>query len=721
MNKKLSVALFVVGLMIVAWVAWGFVGTSALALFMTLLIAIVYCAGAYELRQYRQATQSLGEALADVPQPLQDLPAWLQRLHPVLQNPVRLRIEGERVPLPGPALTPYLVGLLVMLGMLGTFLGMVVTFKGAVFALEGSANLTAIRAALAEPIKGLGLSFGTSIAGVATSALLGLISTLSRRERLGVVRELERQLSTVFRPFSAAYQRDQTFQALQVQAQAMPTIVAHLQSLAEQLDRRNEILSQQLIGQQQQFHQEAQAAYQGLAQSVERSLQQALVSSAKQAGETIKPVVESAMAHITQSAQATHAHLANSTQQQWQQLTQQWSDHARGVADNWTQVLSQQSQTQADLLARLDQNLQGFQTAFDARASQWLSSVVSTVAQGQSEQQNQDAERLKAWQASLQTMADQVTQSWQQVSQQTLSQQQAVCQAMEASAGQITERSSAHVADTLAGVTRLLNQSEELVRTRMEAESHWLATQGQRMDQLTAVWQRELGALRDQEAQRGQAAVDRLDALQAAVAQHLGTLGASLEAPMNRMLQTASEVPQAAAQVIAQLREEMTRLSERDTQSVAERTALMSQLADLLQALNTAADQQRGAIDSMVGAASGVLTQAGEQFAQALASQAGKLDDVAAQVAAGAVELASLGQAFGDSVSQFQQSNDKLMDSLHRIEGALSQSMARSDDQLAYYVAQAREVIDLSISSQQGIVEDLRRLHAQVAAGEGAA
>ena len=29
--------------------------------------------------------------------------------------------------LPGPALTPYLVGLLVMLGMLGTFLGMVVT------------------------------------------------------------------------------------------------------------------------------------------------------------------------------------------------------------------------------------------------------------------------------------------------------------------------------------------------------------------------------------------------------------------------------------------------------------------------------------------------------------------------------------------------------------------------------------------------------------------
>jgi hypothetical protein len=36
--------------------------------------------------------------------------------------------------------------------------------------------------------------------------------------------------------------------------------------------------------------------------------------------------------------------------------------------------------------------------------------------------------------------------------------------------------------------------------------------------------------------------------------------------------------------------------------------------------------------------------------------------------------------------------------------------MARSDEQLAYYVAQAREVIDLSITSQQSIVEDLRQL-----------
>ena len=34
----------------------------------------------------------------------------------------------------------------------------------------------------------------------------------------------------------------------------------------------------------------------------------------------------------------------------------------------------------------------------------------------------------------------------------------------------------------------------------------------------------------------------------------------------------------------------------------------------------------------------------------------------------------------------------------------------RSDEQLAYYVAQAREVVDLSLSAQRQITVDLQRL-----------
>src|SRR5450830_747470 len=134
--------------------AWGFVGTSWVALLMTGVIAGAYLLGALEVRRFRAATQALQEALAGLTQAPAELSSWLQQLPLALRHAVRLRVEGERAALPGLALTPYLVGLLVMLGMLGTFLGMVITFKGAVFALEGSTDLQAIRSALAAPIKG---------------------------------------------------------------------------------------------------------------------------------------------------------------------------------------------------------------------------------------------------------------------------------------------------------------------------------------------------------------------------------------------------------------------------------------------------------------------------------------------------------------------------------------------------------------------------------------
>ncbi|MCU0812474.1 MAG: hypothetical protein MUE59_15860 [Thiobacillaceae bacterium] len=160
MNRGIFALAFTSGAAVVVWVGAGFAVSNALALVMTLIISAVYLLGALEIVDFRRATASLAEALTAVPEQLSSLADWLGRLPPSLQNPVRLRIEGERVGLPGPALTPYLVGLLVMLGMLGTFLGMVVTLDGAVAALHATTDLPAIRAELAAPIKGLGLAFG---------------------------------------------------------------------------------------------------------------------------------------------------------------------------------------------------------------------------------------------------------------------------------------------------------------------------------------------------------------------------------------------------------------------------------------------------------------------------------------------------------------------------------------------------------------------------------
>ena len=711
-NGIATTAVFLIGLAAIAWVGWGFVGGNTLALAMTGAIAAVYLLGANELRQYRQATGTLASALADLAGPPADLSAWLDRIHPGLRNPVRLRIEGERAALPGPALTPYLVGLLVMLGMLGTFLGMVVTFKGAVFALEGSADLSAIRAALAEPIKGLGLSFGTSVAGVAASAMLGLVSAIARRERLEAVRLLDARIGTVLRPFSHAHRRDETFKALQAQAEALPRIADRLQAMMDDMARRAGQLDQQLRDQQARFHGEATAAYTELARSVGASLQDSLAASARLAGEAIRPVVASAMEGITQAARTTHQQLIDATQSQVQGLSTRWADTARDVAHGWAASMDRQVQANEALIQDLGRGLDAFTQTFEQRAQALLASVQDTAERSQARLADADRQRVEGWTQALSSMGDALAEEWRHTGAQALAQQQATSQALEAAAGQITQRASQHVGQALEGVARLLNQSEELVRSRLASEAQWVATQGERMTQLADVWRNEMAALRDQEAARGRAAVASLDALQAAVAGHLSTLGASLEAPMTRLIQTASEVPQAAAGVIAQLRQEMSRLSDKDGLALAERTEMMSQLRTLLQGIDQAALAQRAAIEGLVHSAGQVLEQAGQRFADALGSQAGKVDEVAARVTASAVELASLGESFHHGVNLFSASNDKLMDNLQRIEGAISQSLSRSDDQLAYYVAQAREVIDLSISSQQGIVEDLRRLHA---------
>jgi hypothetical protein len=136
MSRNLvAIVVFLVGLLAVCWIGVGYAGTHPLAAVVAAVIAACYLAGAYELFRYRQATTTLVQALPAIADGADNLDGWLSRLAPSLRNAVRLRVQGERVGLPAPALTPYLVGLLVLLGMLGTLLGMMATLRGTGLAL----------------------------------------------------------------------------------------------------------------------------------------------------------------------------------------------------------------------------------------------------------------------------------------------------------------------------------------------------------------------------------------------------------------------------------------------------------------------------------------------------------------------------------------------------------------------------------------------------------
>ncbi len=579
MNRTLHYTAFFLGLVAIGWVGAGYIGSNPLALAITLLVGAFYLMGALELHRFQQATATLARSVTDMSDSPPSLGQWLDRLHPSLQNAVRLRIEGERVGLPGPALTPYLAGLLVLLGMLGTFLGMVVTLNGTGLAMESASDLLAIRSSLSAPMKGLGLAFGTSIAGVAASAMLGLVSALCRRDRLQAAQMLDTRIATNLRVFSLAHRRDESFRLLQRQAEVMPVLVDRLQAMMAAMDRQSHALNERLVSSQDSFHGKAEAAYAGLALSIDRSLKESLTESARVAGATIQPIVEATMAGIAREAASLHGTVAHSVQ-----------DQLDGLSRNMRSSLDQAAET------------------FEQNAASLLLTVSQAHEDLHATMASRDQQRLASWTGALESLASSLQNEWQQAG----------------------ARTQAHAQSTISEIARLM--------------------------------------------------------------------------------QAASEAPRAAAEVIAEMRQKLSDSMVHDNAMLEERSRVMGTLGTLLDAVNHASTEQRVAIDGLVAAAAEALDRAGSRFAEKVDAEAGKMAAVGAQVTGSAVEVASLGEAFGFAVQLFGQSNEKLGSRLERLEGALAKSVARSDEQLAYYVAQAREVIDLSMMSQKQIVEDLQHI-----------
>lgn len=819
MNRNLSLSAFFLGLIAVVWVAIGYIGGHTLAFSVSCVIAAVYVAGALEMRRFHANTEALARALHSIPDDLGHLGEWLQQVPAALQNAVRLRIEGERVALPGPGITPYLVGLLVLLGMLGTFLGMVVTLNGAVLALESTTDLQTIRAALAAPVKGLGVAFGTSVAGVATSAMLGLISALCRRERLQVGQLLDSKIAGVLRDFSLSYQRQETFKALQAQAQALPELVGKLDTMMNRMAEQSRQLGEQLLAGQQSFHAEAKGLYTDLAQSVDRSLKASLQDSATVAAQTIQPVVTATMTSIADQTRGLHDKLFGTVERQLDGITGQFAQTVSTVSDTWTQALTRHEQATDAQQQQQQAALNAYAETFEQRSAALLASLESTQGKLRADAAQQHAALAASSAASQQQLAatlasqfdgvtarldqavSQVAATWQSALAQHSNSSEALNQQLQTTLGTFAdtfgERSQAlldsvdgthaalrselaashaafaqttqaqqtalsqQVASQLDGIAQRFDgavqtvsatwsgalakheqASERLTQALDQTQSSLAATFAERSAALLAelratqaAWQnewangeqaRQAGFADTLTAMAGKLEAQWQQAGQATLAQQeqiTGTLGSTARelvathqrqaettiAEVTRLMQTAAEAPKAAAEVIGQLRHELSASMARDNSLLEERSRIMETLGALLDAINHASTEQRSAIDALVASSAELLERAGSQFAAKVESEAGKLVDIGSSITGGALEVASLGEAFGHAVQLFSESNDKMLTALQRIEGGLAKSLTRSDEQLAYYVAQAREIIDLSIMSQKKMVDDLQR------------
>ncbi|KAG0162446.1 hypothetical protein DFQ30_002003, partial [Apophysomyces sp. BC1015] len=372
---RLNVIVFLAGFGVVCWIGTGYLGSNLLAATVTLLIGAGYLTGALELQRYQQATSTLTRAIASLSGPPPELQPWLELLHPGLRSTVRMRIDGQRVALPGPVLTPYLVGLLVLLGMLGTLLGMVATLRGTGAALQSATDLDAIRASLAAPVNGLGFAFGTSMAGVATSAMLGLLSALCRRERIDAAQQLDTRIATTLRVHSYAHQRDETFKLLQRQADVMPTLVDRLQAMMASIEQQAVALGERQLAGQQAFLDKVEHAHERLASSVARSLEDSVAQSARAAGATLQPVVQTTMAGLARETASFHEAITGAVKLQLDSLSSGFDATTRNVATLCGNTLAQHQQSNDALLEHVRVSVDRLAEAVEQRSCGLLEKI----------------------------------------------------------------------------------------------------------------------------------------------------------------------------------------------------------------------------------------------------------------------------------------------------------------------------------------------------------
>ncbi|MBR8365180.1 DUF802 domain-containing protein, partial [Burkholderia sp. AU19243] len=386
---------------------------------------------------------------------------------------------------------------------------------------------------------------------------------------------------------------------------------------------------------------------------------------------------------------------------------------AAKLGDEWQRAGAHSAGRQqqiCDALAQTTRDLAAQASAFEQRSNELLSTIRDSHTGLQTQLAARDEARLSAWNESLAAMAAKLGDEWQRAGAHSAGRQQQICDAL----AQTTR-------DLAAQASTFEQRSNELLSTIRDSHTGLQTQLAARDEARLSAWNESLAAmaaaLRDEWAQtsaqaaaRQQDICDTLTRTANAITAQAQVHASDTINEISRLVQAASEAPKAAADVVAELRQRLSDSMVRDTAMLDERSRLLATLETLLGAVNHASTEQRAAIDALVSTSADLLDRVGARFNDTVDAETRKLDSVAAQVAAGAVEVASLGDAFGAAVQVFGESNDKLLTHLQRIEAALEKSLARSDEQLEYYVAQAREVIDLSMMSQKQIVEDLQHL-----------
>ena len=213
-------------------------------------------------------------------------------------------------------LSRYTIGLLIFLGLLGTFWGLLETVGSISNVISGlsiesgdaAAVFSSLKRGLETPLSGMGTAFSSSLFGLAGSLVLGFLDLQAAQAQNRFYNDLEEWLSSVTRLSSGAIGGDGE--------QGVP---AYVQALLEQTAESLENL-QRTLARGQESRANADAGIHALANKIETltdqmRTEQALMKSLAETQVAMKPILQQIADNADRSSggvdDATQAHIRN--------------------------------------------------------------------------------------------------------------------------------------------------------------------------------------------------------------------------------------------------------------------------------------------------------------------------------------------------------------------------------------------------------------------------
>ena len=726
-----------IAIALVARAASIYRGTDPLAFALVLLIGFGLMLGLAELLIRAGQAERLGREIAALP--TEATLEVIDASSPSLRSLLRARLVGVNGTATTAPFTPYLLGLLVMIGMLGTFLGLFETLRGAREALTSSGDVDSLRAGLAAPMVGLSRAFGSSAAGVSASAMLGLGAVFVRRAEAATISALARYVAGPLARLTTAGRQLVALEALADQGRALPEAAAALRETATRLEK----LEAHLLDGQTRSSAEASAAIKAVAAEVRADLAAGIDRAAKSTATTVEPLLAAAVKSAGSTAGEALSSFTGAIDARLTEEADLRRERETTHLAAMGALSAEQVGAQRDALASLAAELA---TGMDARTAAQLDAlalrldaVVTAVAGGLDRLGVGEQARASALADRLENVGEAVASA--------VKQSAAADAARLRSLNDAVAEARAQLGATMITVATQGTAFAERVEQTATALTHLEAQQATRLDEraerLFTAMSDEATRFEEAQAARARAADARVGELDSILAEHLRSLGNALTAPIGAVVRAAQAAPEAAAKIVDAARERLEARAEADAardvrldalteklDAAAGRMGDMSgaqaaQLAALTERTQTVLDAQASQLAAFELRLEGARTASAEAMAaqlgdhakgvgESLGATAALVQEASTVLRAGGAEMASVAEMFTGAVDRYRAASDRWLENLGAIEDAIARKEGgESADLLGAYLDQTREVFDHSLRFQRELFSELRALRAK--------